>query len=69
MPKEITAEEIPAILPRTLAAYVKRSGEVVKFKLRTKKTLFTIKTTPDEASTIEKIITSSSNSLEVEELD
>lgn len=69
MPKEISKEEIAGILPRTLAVTVKRTGNDVKFKLRTKKTLFTIKATPDDAAEVEKIINGASQSLELEELD
>lgn len=66
MPKEITVEDLEKILPRTLSAYVKRSGDHVKYKLRTKKTLYTIKTDLDNVSNVEKII---SAVIDIEELD
>ena len=69
MPKEITIDEIDAILPRTIKATIKRSGEFVKFKLRTKKTLFTIKTSLEEADAVEKIITSGGKAISISELD
>lgn len=62
MPHELTSEEITdKILARTLVVYTKRSGEFVKYKLRTKKTLYTIKTTPEEASAIESKIKNAGN--------
>jgi hypothetical protein len=54
MPHEITSEEIPDdILARTLVVYTKRSGDYVKYKLRTKKTLYTYKVLPEKAENIE----------------
>lgn len=69
MPKEITIDEIDAILPRTLKATIKRSGEFVKFKLRTKKTLYTIKTSLEESEAVEKKITSGGTAISISELD
>ncbi len=62
MPHELTSEEITdKILARTLVVYTKRSGDYVKYKLRTKKTLYTIKTTPEEASAVESKIKNAGN--------
>lgn len=62
MPHELTFEEITdKILARTLVVYTKRSGDHVKYKLRTKKTLYTIKTTPEEASEMEAKIKNAGN--------
>ncbi|MCY3411156.1 MAG: hypothetical protein INQ03_05905 [Candidatus Heimdallarchaeota archaeon] len=69
MPKEITKEEIPSIIPFTQSASVKRTGDKVKFKLRTKKTLYTIVASTDEADDVESVITSSGKSIDILELD
>ncbi|MHA2029391.1 MAG: hypothetical protein ACW99A_06700 [Candidatus Kariarchaeaceae archaeon] len=62
MPHEITSEEIPEdILARTLVVYTKRSGDFVKYKLRTKKTLYTYKVLPDQAEKIETKLRSLGN--------
>ncbi|MHA2251348.1 MAG: hypothetical protein ACXAD7_13385, partial [Candidatus Kariarchaeaceae archaeon] len=65
MPHELKEidEITESLLNRTIVAYSKRSGEYVKFKLRTKKTLYTIKASPDEASAIENKINSSGHSI------
>jgi hypothetical protein len=43
MPKEITAEEIDdSLLERTIATFVKRSGDKIKYKLRTSRLLYTV---------------------------
>ena len=62
MPHELTSEEITdKILARTLVVYTKRAGDYVKYKLRTKKTLYTIKTTPEQASEVEAKIKNAGN--------
>lgn len=62
MPHELTSEEITdKILARTLVVYTKRSGDNVKYKLRTKKTLYTVKATPEQAEEVENKIRSAGN--------
>ncbi|MFX0182959.1 MAG: hypothetical protein ACFE95_07760 [Candidatus Hodarchaeota archaeon] len=55
MPEELKSkEEFMATLGLASICYVKRvkNSDVVKLKLRTKKRLYTFKTTPSEANTI-----------------
>ncbi len=67
MPHELKSLEdlTDEILNRTIAVLTKRSGEYVKFKIRTKKTLFTLKVKPDEASGVENKINSSDRPIEI----
>lgn len=53
MPREIfDPEEFLAIADRATECRVKRRGDVVKLKLRTRKTLYTLKMSPEEANVI-----------------
>ncbi|MHA1972363.1 MAG: hypothetical protein ACTSW1_05185 [Candidatus Hodarchaeales archaeon] len=55
MPEELkTKDEFMTTLPLASVCYVKRlkNSDVVKLKLRTKKRLYTFKTTPKEANKI-----------------
>ncbi|MHA2090061.1 MAG: hypothetical protein ACW98K_04310 [Candidatus Kariarchaeaceae archaeon] len=67
MPHELSSVDdlTEDLLKRTIEVYSKRSGEFVKFKLRTKKTLYTIKITPDEAANVEARIAGSGRSIEI----
>ncbi|MHA1722437.1 MAG: hypothetical protein ACTSXW_05090 [Candidatus Baldrarchaeia archaeon] len=57
MPKEIkNAEKFLEIAKRAIECRVKRLGDVVKLKLRTKRYLYTLKTTPEEAENLLKRI-------------
>lgn len=63
MPHEITTKEgiTEEILKRTLVVYTKKSGEAIKYKLRTKKTLYTFKAQPDQVEDIESKIKNAGN--------
>ena len=53
MPREIfDPEEFLTIANRATECRVKRRGDVVKLKLRTRKTLYTLKLSPEEANVI-----------------
>ncbi|MHA1626502.1 MAG: hypothetical protein ACTSVF_05445 [Candidatus Asgardarchaeia archaeon] len=55
MPREVSsAEEFLEILPRALECRIKRSKDAVKLKLRTKRYLYTYKTTSEEAEELLK---------------
>ena len=55
MPVEIKSEdEFLDLSKRAQSCRVKRTGDVVKLKLRTKKTLFVYKTTPEKADILTK---------------
>ncbi|MBN2155798.1 MAG: hypothetical protein JW776_07125 [Candidatus Lokiarchaeota archaeon] len=55
MPTEITKEEeFLDISKRAQSCRVKRSGDVVKLKLRTPTTLYIFKTTPEKADMLTK---------------
>lgn len=55
MPREIkSTEDFLEIAKRAIECRVKRLGDVVKLKLRTKKYLYTLKTTPEEAENLLK---------------
>ncbi|MFX1513831.1 MAG: hypothetical protein ACFFCQ_14700 [Promethearchaeota archaeon] len=63
MPAELTSvEEFVEIAKRASKCLVKRHGDVIKLKLRTKKRLYTYKTSPSEA---ERLI--SGLNIEIEE--
>lgn len=63
MPKEIMEPDniTDELLNRTLVVYSKLDGDVVKFKFRTKKTLYTVKVDQKLASSIEDKIKSKTN--------
>lgn len=67
MPKELKSiDDInDKLLDRTLVVYTKRSGENVKFKFRTKKTLYTLVTSPAEADKIERSISGQGRSIDI----
>ena len=53
MPQEIfNPEEFLEVAARATECRVKRRGDIVKLKLRTKKKLYTLKTSPEEANVI-----------------
>ena len=55
MPVEIKEEnEFLELSKRAISCRVKRTGDVVKLKLRTKKTLYIYKTNPDKADILTK---------------
>ena len=55
MPKEILNEEKFLEISKTAqSCRVKRTGDVVKLKLRTKNTLYVFKTNPDKADILTK---------------
>ena len=55
MPVEIKSEdEFLDLSKRAQSCRVKRTGDVVKLKLRTKNTLFVYKTTPEKADILTK---------------
>ena len=55
MPIEITEEnEFLDISKKALSCRVKRTGDVVKLKLRTKNTLYVFKTSPEKADILTK---------------
>jgi hypothetical protein len=55
MPVEIKSEdEFLEISKRATSCRVKRTGDVVKLKLRTKNTLYVYKTNPDKADILTK---------------
>ena len=63
MPKEIMEPDqiTEDLLKRTLVVYSKLTGDTVKFKFRTKKTLYTIKVNQKQASLVEDKINSRGN--------
>ena len=63
MPHELTTQEeiTDKILGRTLVVYTKKSGDFVKYKLRTKKTLYTFKAQPDQVEDVESKIRNAGN--------
>ncbi len=63
MPHEIRTQEglTDEILGRTLVVYTKKSGEYVKYKLRTKKTLFTFKALTEQVEDVESKIKNAGN--------
>ena len=66
MPKEIHLEDInEKLIERTLAVYKRKAGDHIKYKLRTKKTLYTIKVPASETDAVEKAITSSGKNVEI----
>jgi len=67
MPSELTSlDEIDEkLLERTFVVYRKGTGDEIKYKLRTKSTLFTIKIPQGEASTIETKINNSGFPIEI----
>jgi len=53
LPQEIfDPEEFLEIADRATECRVKRRGDIVKLKLRTRKRLYTLKTSPEEANII-----------------
>ena len=55
MPIELKSEEeFLDLSKRAQSCRVKRSGDVVKLKLRTKKSLYVFKTTPEKANILTK---------------
>ncbi len=67
MPKELKPEEVTdGIIDNTIVLRKKGAGDFVKFKLRTKKTLYTVKVPMKEADSFEKKILSRGSSIEVE---
>ena len=55
MPIEITKEdEFLDLSKRAISCRVKRTKDIVKLKLRTKKTLYVYKTTPEKADILTK---------------
>jgi hypothetical protein len=58
MPIEIKSEdEFLDLSKRAISCRVKRTGDIVKLKLRTKKTLYVYKTNPDKADILTKRLT------------
>lgn len=59
MPREILKiEDLGPIIERAIECRTKRVGDMVKLKFRTKKCLYTIKVTPEEAAQIESDVSS-----------
>lgn len=57
MPKEIKDQkEFLEIAPLAIECRVKRSGDIVKIKLRTKKMLYTLKVDPKTADQLIKVV-------------
>lgn len=53
MPRELfDPDEFMEIMERAIECRVKRKGDVVKLKLRTKNMLYTLKVSPEEAEVI-----------------
>jgi len=53
MPRELfDPDEFMEIMERAIECRVKRKGDVVKLKLRTKHMLYTLKVSPEEAEVI-----------------
>ena len=67
MPHELTSiDEIDdKLLERTFVVYRKGTGDQIKYKLRTKSTLFTLKVDQDDASDIEGRISDSGFPIEI----
>ena len=63
MPKEMKEIDdlTDEILNRTLEVYTKVAGDFIKYKFRTKSTLYTLKVIPDEISNLETRINSVKN--------
>ncbi len=62
MPREITIDDLDKnLIERTHEIFKRRSGDFIKFKLRTTKTLYTVKASIEEADEVEKKINSLSN--------
>ena len=63
MPHEFTSQEeiTDKVLARTLVVYTKKSGDSVKYKLRTKKTLYTFKAQTDQVEDVESKIRNAGN--------
>ena len=66
MPKEIKIEDInEKLIERTTSVYKRRAGDFIKYKLRTKKTLYTIKVPTSESDAVEKAITTSGKNVDI----
>ncbi len=53
MPRELfDPDEFMEIMERATECRVKRKGDIVKLKLKTKRMLYTLKVTPEEAEVI-----------------
>jgi len=62
MPREITIEDLDKnLIERTHEIYKRRSGDFIKFKLRTTRTLYTVKSSIEDADEVEKKINSLGN--------
>ena len=62
MPREITIDDLDKkLIDRTHEINKRRSGDFIKFKLRTTKTLYTVKASIEEADEVEKKINSLGN--------
>lgn len=62
MPREITIDDLDKkLIERTHEIYKRRSGDFIKFKLRTTKTLYTVKARVEDADEVEKKIKSLGN--------
>ncbi len=62
MPREITIDDLDKnLIDRTHDIFKRRSGDFIKFKLRTTKTLYTVKASIEDADEVEKKINSLGN--------